>query len=237
MEQHFFGRKLTGMMQKKMRLTQVCRLMKESDEETLEKKPLVSKQNQKLAFNEKSTSNKTQNVASDGIDSGSEKKSATPFEKDSIFSPTSNHFLSRDAHAIDDIPKINIDDFAGLYAKKMHPQDVILLIGEVGAGKTTFVRSLLSQMGIDEVVVSPTFTLIESYQCEKVQIHHLDLYRIKNDFELDELGLVDMLTGNNILLVEWGERFDFFRSHATKLLKLSYGEDEGERNLQCYASD
>jgi len=88
---------------------------------------------------------------------------------------------------------------------------VILLTGEIGAGKTTFVKMLLEPLLPQEgtIVSSPTFTLLNIYDCQalnkhKFQAWHYDLYRIKNVLELEEIGLVDALT-NKIVIIEWPE--------------------------------
>lgn len=83
---------------------------------------------------------------------------------------------------------------------------VILLEGQLGAGKTTFARALLGALGVGERIKSPTYSLIESYRVNDLRVHHLDLYRIADAEELEWLGLPDLLEGNSLLLVEWPER-------------------------------
>ena len=77
------------------------------------------------------------------------------------------------------------------------------LEGELGAGKTTFVRGFLEGLGHRDRVPSPTYTLIEPYELGTFRIQHLDLYRIRDPAELDDLGLEDALTEGVIALVEW----------------------------------
>jgi tRNA threonylcarbamoyladenosine biosynthesis protein TsaE len=79
----------------------------------------------------------------------------------------------------------------------------VYLEGELGAGKTTFVRGFLAGLGHGDRVPSPTYTLIEPYDLDPFRVQHLDLYRIRDPAELDDLGLEDMLIGNVIALVEW----------------------------------
>jgi tRNA threonylcarbamoyladenosine biosynthesis protein TsaE len=83
---------------------------------------------------------------------------------------------------------------------------VIHLRGELGAGKTTFARALLGALGVGARIKSPTYSLIESYVSDGLHIHHLDLYRIAADDELEFLGLDDLASGQFLLLVEWPER-------------------------------
>lgn len=82
----------------------------------------------------------------------------------------------------------------------------IYLRGELGAGKTTFARGLLRELGHTGRVPSPTYTLVEPYVLAGLQIWHLDLYRLGDPGELDYLGLDDMLSRGSVLLIEWPER-------------------------------
>jgi tRNA threonylcarbamoyladenosine biosynthesis protein TsaE len=85
------------------------------------------------------------------------------------------------------------------------PGGVIYLVGELGAGKTTFARALLGALGVGSRVKSPTYSLIESYSVAGLAIHHLDLYRIAEPGELEWLGLADLTAEPHLLLVEWPE--------------------------------
>jgi tRNA threonylcarbamoyladenosine biosynthesis protein TsaE len=98
-------------------------------------------------------------------------------------------------------------NFASDYGKKLVPGDVIYLSGDLGAGKTTFVRAVLNSLGVSGSIKSPTYTLIESYFINHIYFHHLDLYRLKDPSELEYLGVADLLDKNkNILLIEWPEQ-------------------------------
>ena len=91
-----------------------------------------------------------------------------------------------------------------LLGERLRTGDVVLLTGELGAGKTTFVRGVARGMGSKADVASPTFQLIRVYP-GRVQLAHVDLYRIENPSELNGLGL-DELADQGAVVVEWGER-------------------------------
>lgn len=103
-------------------------------------------------------------------------------------------------------------------AKFLDPPKVVLLRGDLGAGKTTLVKGIAAALGAaePEEVTSPTFTLIHEYAGRSVEhaklgesilLYHLDLYRIENQRQLDTLGMEELMTPQSVLLIEWGEKF------------------------------
>jgi tRNA threonylcarbamoyladenosine biosynthesis protein TsaE len=97
-------------------------------------------------------------------------------------------------------------------AAQLKPGTIVLLRGDLGAGKTTLVKGIAEgfQAAQAEDVTSPTFTLIHEYRGPQVTVYHIDLYRIDTQRELDTLALDDLMTANSILLIEWGEKFARF---------------------------
>ena len=102
---------------------------------------------------------------------------------------------------------------------------VIVLSGDLGAGKTTLVGGLLNALGHAGAVRSPTYTLIEPYQLDGRDVNHCDLYRLRDPSELEELGLRDLLTPRSVLLVEWPERGGNRLATADLAIALGYLED------------
>ena len=99
--------------------------------------------------------------------------------------------------------------FGRSLAAELSPPLIVLLRGDLGAGKTTLVKGIAEGFGAAraEDVTSPTFTLVHEYRGPHTTLYHIDLYRIDTQRELETLGLDDLLAPNSILLIEWGEKF------------------------------
>jgi tRNA threonylcarbamoyladenosine biosynthesis protein TsaE len=117
-------------------------------------------------------------------------------------------------------------------AAEIKPGSLVLLRGELGAGKTTLVKGIAEgfQAAEAEGVTSPTFTLIHEYCGPNVVLYHIDLYRIDTQRELDTLALDDLMDPNSILLIEWGEKFERFARERDVEIRIEHGGGD-ERTL------
>ena len=104
------------------------------------------------------------------------------------------------AHSTDDTR-----DIAKALAMLARAGDMIVLVGEMGSGKTTFSQHFAHAIGVTEPVTSPTFNLLHNYAGGRLQLHHADLYRLERTGELDDLGLTDLQEAGGVMLVEWGD--------------------------------
>lgn len=97
-------------------------------------------------------------------------------------------------------------EFAKQFASTLKSGDVVLLTGDLGAGKTTFVKAVAKELGYDGLVTSPTFTLLNQYN-GKMPIYHFDMYRLKSSAEAIESGLDEILcNGEGVCFVEWPQK-------------------------------
>ncbi len=110
---------------------------------------------------------------------------------------------------------------------------VIFLSGELGAGKTVFVKGLARKLGIQKEVESPTFIFVREYHSE-TPLYHFDLYRINNTDELDELGFFDYLEKNGIIAIEWAEKAEGLITPDLKVQIKKVGENKREIVLEEY---
>ena len=108
--------------------------------------------------------------------------------------------------------------------------DVIVLAGDMGAGKTAFAQGFGRALGVTEPITSPTFTVVHTYDTGRIVMHHADLYRLDRRSEVEDLGLDEMIDGRGVLLVEWGDVVaDSFGDHLEVLLERVDDSDEARR--------
>jgi tRNA threonylcarbamoyladenosine biosynthesis protein TsaE len=109
------------------------------------------------------------------------------------------------------------------------PPKLVLLRGDLGAGKTTLIKGIAAAFAAasEEDVTSPTFTLVHEYRGPSANLFHIDLYRIDTPRELETLGLDDLVSEESILLIEWGEKFSrFVRDRDVEIQIERVGENE-----------
>ena len=114
-------------------------------------------------------------------------------------------------------------------AQLLSPPKLVLLRGDLGAGKTTLVKGIAEGFGAasQEDVTSPTFTLVHEYRGPRGSLFHIDLYRVDTARQLETLGLDDLTGENSILLIEWGDKFArLARERDLEISLERLGEDE-----------
>jgi tRNA threonylcarbamoyladenosine biosynthesis protein TsaE len=121
--------------------------------------------------------------------------------------------------------------FGRTLAELLAPPKLVLLRGDLGAGKTTLVKGIAAafEAAEEEEVTSPTFTLVHEYRGLRANLYHIDLYRIDTLRELETLGLDDLRDGNSILLIEWGEKFPRLRRERDVEIALERDGESGRR--------
>ena len=121
--------------------------------------------------------------------------------------------------------------FGRTLADLLAPPKLVLLRGDLGAGKTTLVKGIAAafEAAAEEDVTSPTFTLVHEYRGPRANLYHIDLYRIDTQRELETLGLDDLRSDNSILLIEWGEKFPRLLRDRDVEIALERESENGRR--------
>lgn len=126
-------------------------------------------------------------------------------------------------------------ELAAALAALAKPGDVILLAGDLGSGKTTFAQGFGAGLGVQEPIVSPTFTLVRSYQGTSLTLVHCDVYRLDHLQEVIDLGLSELLDDGGVALIEWGDMAAPTLPADFLEVRLEYGESpdsDDERRMQ-----
>jgi tRNA threonylcarbamoyladenosine biosynthesis protein TsaE len=117
--------------------------------------------------------------------------------------------------------------------RELRPGNVVLLYGDLGAGKTAFVRGMARGIGANpDDVSSPTFTLVQEYPGPAATLYHVDLYRLEGP-EIDDLGLEDLVSGDGIVAIEWAERWTARPDDVREVWIEDIGEDR--RRIRVHA--
>ncbi len=120
-------------------------------------------------------------------------------------------------------------NFGMKLAEKLQPGSVVALSGDLGTGKTTLTKYIAEGLGITENVTSPTFTIIREYEGGRLPLYHFDVYRVKDEEELFEIGYEDYFYGNGVTVVEWADQIEaLIPDHAIRIF-IKYGDTENSR--------
>ena len=120
-------------------------------------------------------------------------------------------------------------EVASKIAALIEQGDLVLLVGELGAGKTTFAQGFGQALGIVEPITSPTFTLAREYEGQRLTMHHLDVYRLEQIDEVLDLALPELLDSASVTLIEWGDAIIPALPGEYLEVRLEYGDDDDER--------
>jgi tRNA threonylcarbamoyladenosine biosynthesis protein TsaE len=131
-----------------------------------------------------------------------------------------------------------LDAFARAFAADLRPGDVVGLVGDLGAGKTTFVQRLAAHLGVHEAVKSPTFILMQVFETGPgaapegvARLCHVDAYRLKDEKELDAIGFADYAgASGTVTVVEWADRVPGIHAYP-QYRELTFGFGKGEERL------
>lgn len=123
---------------------------------------------------------------------------------------------------------------AAAVAGQAEPGDLILLAGELGAGKTAFVQGFGAALGVTERITSPTFTIAQRYQGH-LPVHHLDVYRLEQLDEVADLGLGELLDDGGVVLIEWGDVITAELPADFLEVSITFGPGDDDRNLEFTA--
>jgi tRNA threonylcarbamoyladenosine biosynthesis protein TsaE len=115
-------------------------------------------------------------------------------------------------------------------AALLEPGDVVVLEGDLGAGKTAFVQGVAAALGIEEPVLSPTFVIVREYE-GALSLAHVDVYRLESPAQIADLGLEELLDGTRVALIEWGDRVRALLPPDRLEVKIELGDAPEDRRV------
>lgn len=128
-------------------------------------------------------------------------------------------------HSVEETEKIAFD-----LSKKLNGTEVIAMYGDLGAGKTAFTRGLVEGLKIDDIVSSPTFSLVNEYRGD-FSVYHFDMYRIDSWEDLYSIGFFDYI-GNGLIVIEWSENIEGALPENYIKVTITKGKADDERNIE-----
>jgi tRNA threonylcarbamoyladenosine biosynthesis protein TsaE len=123
---------------------------------------------------------------------------------------------------------------AAVIADHVRPGDLLLLVGDLGAGKTTFAQGFALALGVVEPVTSPTFTLVRTYP-GRLRMHHVDVYRLDRMAEVNDLALGELIDSNGVTLIEWGDAIVAALPQAYLEVRLELCDELDDRDVSVRA--
>ncbi len=141
------------------------------------------------------------------------------------------NILCREGTVIETFSEKETYDFAYNLAKNLKTGDIITLDGDLGVGKTIFSKGIAKGLGVESIVSSPTFSIINEYDGD-IKLYHLDVYRINSEDELYDIGFYEMLDEDAILLIEWACKIaDYIPEHISVNIEKDLSKGENYRKI------
>ena len=123
---------------------------------------------------------------------------------------------------------------AAAMAELLRSGDIVVLAGEMGAGKTAFTQGLGVGLGVAERITSPTFTIAQEYQ-GRLTLHHLDVYRLDHLNEALDVGLGEIIEEDGVVVIEWGDAVAPLLPRNYLQVRITFGDDDDHRHLELHA--
>jgi len=120
-----------------------------------------------------------------------------------------------------------------MLAEKLQPGDVLALVGDLGAGKTTLTKYIAKGLGITEMITSPTFTIMNEYLGGRMPLYHVDAYRLENEEAALDIGLDEYFYKDGLCVIEWADLIEGILPEETKCIFMEYGDNPEERVYRC----
>lgn len=124
-------------------------------------------------------------------------------------------------------------DFGLELGRRVKPNTIIALIGDLGTGKTTLTKYIAEGLGITEMITSPTFTIVCEYHSGRLPLYHFDVYRVENGEDLFEIGAEEYFDAGGVSIVEWADQVAEILPDETLCIFIEYGQHQGERVYKC----
>lgn len=114
-------------------------------------------------------------------------------------------------------------------ANQLMPGDIVCLTGDLGTGKTALTKAIAEGLGVTENIISPTFNIVKEYHSGRLPLYHFDVYRLGSPQELFEIGAQEYFFGQGVCIIEWADLIADEIPAGSRLIQISYGENENER--------